>query len=71
MNGVVRTTASAIAAAATAAIITGAGLFGPFPAESGFTRAFVMGAIACGIGLVASLLLPGRVPRGAPVAAAG
>jgi EmrB/QacA subfamily drug resistance transporter len=60
VNGVVRTTASAIAAAAAAAIITGAGLTGPFPAESGFTRTFVMGAIACGVGLVASVLLPGR-----------
>jgi MFS family permease len=60
VNGVVRTTASAIAAAAAAAIITGAGLTGPFPAESGFTRAFVMGAIACGFGLVVSVLLPGR-----------
>jgi len=71
VNGVVRTTGSAIAAAATAAILTGAGLVGPFPAESGFTRALVMGAIACGVGLVASVLLPGRVPRGAPVPAAG
>jgi MFS family permease len=63
VNGVVRTTASAIAAAAAAAIITGAGLVGPFPAESGFTRAFVMGAIACGFGLVVSVLLPSRPPR--------
>ena len=60
VNSVFRTTASAVAAAAAAAIITGAGLVGPFPAESGFTRAFVLGAIACGLGLVFSPLLPGR-----------
>jgi MFS family permease len=60
VNSVVRTTASALAAALAAAIITGAGLVGPFPAESGFTRAFVLGAIACGLGLAVSPLLPGR-----------
>jgi MFS family permease len=63
VNGVVRMAASAIAAAAVVAIISGAGLTGPFPAESGFTRAFVMGAIACGAGVVASVLLPGRSGR--------
>jgi hypothetical protein len=63
VNGVIRTTATAIAAAAAAALITGAGLVGPFPAETGYTRAFVMGAIACGLGVVASVLLPGRAPR--------
>jgi MFS family permease len=60
VNGVLRTTGSAIAAAAAVAIITGSGKIGPFPAEVGYTRAFVMGAIACGFGLVASALLPGR-----------
>ena len=60
VNGVIRTTGTAIAAAAAAALITGAGLVGPFPAEAGYTRAFVMGAIACGCGLVAASLLPGR-----------
>lgn len=60
VNGVVRTTATAIAAAASAALITGAGLAGPFPAEAGYTRAFVMGAIACGFGVLAAALLPGR-----------
>jgi MFS family permease len=60
VNSVLRTTGSAIATAATAALITGAGLVGPFPAESGYTRAFVMGAIACACGLVAAALLPGR-----------
>ena len=60
VNGVLRQTGSAIAAAAAVAIITGAGTVGPFPAEAGYTRAFVMGAIACGVGVVAAALLPGR-----------
>jgi MFS family permease len=60
VNSVIRTTATATAIAATAALITGAGLVGPFPAEDGFTRALVMGAIACAFGLAASALLPGR-----------
>jgi MFS family permease len=64
VNGVIRTTATAIAAAAAAALITGAGLVGRFPAEAGFTRAFVMGAIACGCGVAVAFLLPGRrAPR--------
>jgi hypothetical protein len=62
INGVTRTTATAVAAAAAAALITGAGLVGPFPAEAGFTRAFVMGALACAFGLVAASLLPRRLP---------
>jgi MFS family permease len=60
VNGVLRTTGSAIATAGAAALITGAGHVGPFPAEAGYTRAFWMGAIACGFGLVAAALLPGR-----------
>jgi predicted MFS family arabinose efflux permease len=63
VNSVVRTTGSAIAAAAAAALITGAGHVGPFPAESGFTRTFAMGAIACGFGVVVASLLPGRRAR--------
>ena len=62
VNGVIRTTGTAIAAAAAAALITGAGLVGPFPAEAGYTRASAMGAIACACGLLASALLPGRRP---------
>ena len=60
VNGVLRQTGSAIAAAAAVAIITGSGTVGPFPAEVGYTRAFVVGAIACGVGVVAAALLPGR-----------
>jgi EmrB/QacA subfamily drug resistance transporter len=66
VNAVIRTTASAVAGAAAAAIITGAATAGPFPAEAGYTRAFVMGAIAAAGGLLASGLLPGRAAGGAP-----
>ena len=55
-----RTSGVAIGTAATAAIITGAGLVGPLPAESGYTDAFVMGAIASGCALLAAALLPGH-----------
>ncbi len=60
VHAVVRTSGIAIGTAATAAIITGAGLVGPLPAESGYTDAFVMGAIASGCALLTSALLPGR-----------
>jgi hypothetical protein len=70
VNGVLRTTGSAIATAAAAALITGAGHVGPFPAEAGYTRAFVMGAIACGCAFVAAALLPGRL-RATPSGTSG
>jgi hypothetical protein len=60
INAIVRTTGTAVGAAASAAIITGAGLIGPFPAESGFNDAFLLGAIASGTALLASVLLPSR-----------
>lgn len=60
VHAVVRTSGVAIGTAATAAIITGAGLVGPVPAESGYTDAFVLGAIASGCALLAAALLPGR-----------
>ena len=60
---VVRTTGIAVGAAVSAAIVTGAGLLGPVPAEAGFTRTFVAGAIAAGCALLAAALLPGRVAR--------
>ena len=69
VNGVLRQTGSAIAAAAAVALITGAGKVGPFPAEVGYTRAFAMGAIACGVGVLAAVLLPGRRWHAAAVAA--
>jgi hypothetical protein len=60
---VVRTTGIAVAAAVSAAIITGAGLHGPVPAEAGFTRTFVAGAIAAGCALLAARAPSGRVAR--------
>ena len=60
VNGIVRTTGSAVGAAVTAAVITGAGLVGPMPAEAGFSRSFAVGAIASACALIASLLLPRR-----------
>jgi MFS family permease len=60
VNGVVRMTGAATATAAASAAIIGAGLAGAFPAESGFTNAFITGAIACAIGIAASVLLPGQ-----------
>ena len=60
VHAVVRTSGIAVGTAVTAAIITGAGLLGPLPAESGYTDAFLMGAIASGCALLVSPLLPGR-----------
>ena len=54
---------SAVGAAASAAILTGAIATGPVPAESGFTDCFLMGAVASGAGVLASVLLPGRPDR--------
>jgi predicted MFS family arabinose efflux permease len=63
LNAVTRTTGTAVGAAAAAAILTGAMSAGPVPAESGFTDCFLMGAIASGFALAASVLLPGRAAR--------
>jgi hypothetical protein len=62
VNAVMRTTGTAVGSAAAAAIITGALAVGPvpIPAESGFEDCFLMGAIASGCALLASVLLPGR-----------
>ena len=60
VNAVTRTTGTAVGAAAAAAILTSALTVGPVPAESGFTDCFLMGAIASGFALLASVLLPGR-----------
>jgi MFS family permease len=65
MNAIVRTTGLAVGTAATAAIITAAVTVGPLPAESGFTHAFALGAVASGCALLASALLPSGANRGA------
>ena len=66
VNAVTRTTGAAVGSAAAAAIITGALVVGPLPisAESGFEDCFLMGAIASGCALLASVLLPGRTAGG-------
>lgn len=43
-----------------AVVIADAGLAGPFPAEHGYTRAFVCGAIGCVVTLAVAVLLPRR-----------
>jgi MFS family permease len=53
-----RVTGSAIGVQAAFALIAGAGVVGSFPAESGFTRAFLMGAVGAGVTLVAAAFLP-------------
>jgi MFS family permease len=60
VQAVLRTTGSAVGAAAVAAIITGAGRIGPVPVEAGFTRALVMGAIVSACAVLVSALMPGR-----------
>lgn len=61
VNVVIRNTAVAIGAQAAFAIVAAVELVDQFPAESGYTRAFVMGAAGAGVALLASALLPGRV----------
>jgi hypothetical protein len=60
VNSIARTTTVAVGAQVTFAILTDAGLAGEFRAESGYTRAFLMGAVGAGFALLASALLPGR-----------
>jgi len=60
VNSIARTTTVAVGAQVTFAIITDAGLAGAFPAEAGYTRTFLMGAVGAGFALLASALLPGR-----------
>ena len=66
-----RLTGSTIGVQAAFALIAGAGTVGSFPAGSGFTRAFLMGAIGAGVTLVAAAFLPARRPRDRTRADAG
>ena len=63
VNVVVRNTALAVGAQVAVAIVSGAGLVGHFQADSGYTRAFAVGAAGAGVLLLASVLLPGRASR--------
>jgi MFS family permease len=60
VNIVVRNTAAAVGAQVAVAIVTAAGVIGGFPADSGYTQAFVMGAVGACVLLLASAFLPGR-----------
>jgi MFS family permease len=61
VNVVVRNTAVSVGVQAAFAIIVGAGTAGAFQAESGYTRAFVLGAAGAGLALLTAALMPGRV----------
>ena len=61
MTLVCRITGSALGAQVAAAVVIGAGIVAPgFPAESGFTEAFVLGLAAVLVALGASVAIPGR-----------
>ena len=65
MNSLIRTIGAALGAQMAAAIVTAAGLVqGLAPDESGFTGAFVLGAAASGVAVLAATLLP--APRRSP-----
>ena len=73
VNVLMRNTALAVGVQVAFAVITGAGLTDGFPAESGFTRVFLMGFVGACVTLLASAtLMPGRtaMPPIAVVAAA-
>jgi EmrB/QacA subfamily drug resistance transporter len=64
MNTIMRTVGGAFGAQIAAAIITGHVEPGTsFPAESGFTAAFVLSAASVAVAFVAATLIPGRRPR--------
>jgi EmrB/QacA subfamily drug resistance transporter len=61
INTIMRTVGGAFGAQIAAAIVTDHIAAGSrYPAESGFEAAFVMGAVAVTIGLLAATLIPGR-----------
>jgi EmrB/QacA subfamily drug resistance transporter len=57
MNTIMRTVGGAFGGQIAAAIVAGH-TTGGFPAESGFTTAFVMGSIAVGVAMLAATLIP-------------
>ena len=60
VTALTRNTALALGSQIAFAIIIGAGLVGPFPADSGFTRVFVMGLAGACVLLLVSPIMPGR-----------
>jgi MFS family permease len=65
---IMRNTGVSVGVTTAFAIVTAAGLSGPFPAESGFTQALLVAAAGAGVVLLASLALPGRERAAAPAA---
>jgi hypothetical protein len=63
VNVVIRNTSVAVGTQDAVALVSGAGLIDGFTAESGFTRAFVLGAAGATLALLASVLMPGREGR--------
>jgi MFS family permease len=60
MNTIMRTVGGAFGGQIAAAIVAAHHTTGGFPAESGFTVAFAMGAVALVLAMLAALLIPGR-----------
>lgn len=60
VNLVVRNTFLAVGVAVAFAVIEAAGLVGGLPAESGFTRVFLVGVVGACVTLAVSTRLPGR-----------
>lgn len=70
LNALIRTVGAALGAQMAAAIVTAAGLVGGLaPDERGFTNAFVLGAVASAVAVLAATLLPAprRHPATQPV----
>jgi hypothetical protein len=66
-----RITGTAVGVQAAFAVIVAAGMVGSFPAEAGFTRALVMGALGAAATLAAAAFLPGvRPPLDSPARSA-
>jgi MFS family permease len=70
MNTIMRTIGGAFGAQIAAAIVAGHVVVGAsWATESGFTVAFLVGAVAVGLAVFASMLIPARGPRRQPAAA--
>jgi hypothetical protein len=66
MNMIIRWIGGVLGAQIAATILSGQTVAGTdLPAESGYTLAFIVGAIVAGFAFLAALGIPGRAPRGA------
>src|SRR5262249_1344062 len=62
-----RNVALSVGVTVAVVVITNAGLSGPFPAESGYTRAFLIGAAGAAATFLPAILLPKSTPAPAEV----